>query len=195
MPVAPSRACEVCGLPVTNGGWLCADHKNDVKASDRERWANDPIRHLYQTSQWRRFRPVFLGYNPRCQFLEHGEQCRAAATEIHHFISPRDNPALFVEPTNCAGLCKHHHHKAQGEPDTSRYVPTVWRLPGICGPQQEEPAIVALEEPLLVKPEGTGFIVSGLTHKEKAQVAEKESETVKPTMSAAELIARIKASQ
>jgi hypothetical protein len=56
-------------------------------------------------------------------------QCRDAATDVHHLISPRIRRDLFTTPANVVCLCKRHHHKVAGEPDGKRdpekYVATL----------------------------------------------------------------------
>jgi hypothetical protein len=140
MPMQPSRACLVCAKATESGKSYCPDHINVAADNKKERdqlydnsRADDPIRKLYNTAAWKRFRQMILSRNPRCQRLLENwangggalEQCHEEATEVHHFISPRERVQLFMESSNVAGVCRQCHHKHQGEPNKNLYVPTV----------------------------------------------------------------------
>jgi 5-methylcytosine-specific restriction enzyme A len=77
--------------------------------TDRFRKKNDPCRKMYNTSAWFRFRWFVLNRNPICQRIVKGVQCRDAATVVHHLLSPRQRPDLFLEPTNVLCLCAGCH--------------------------------------------------------------------------------------
>lgn len=77
--------------------------------NNRFRKTNDPINRLYWLSAWKRFCRMVLNRNPICQRIIKGEQCREAARVIHHLISPRHRPDLFLEPTNVLALCFNCH--------------------------------------------------------------------------------------
>jgi hypothetical protein len=107
---------------------------------------------MYNTTRWRKFRELVLQLNPQCQRLVEDwsasgghypelVQCKNQATDVHHFESPRQRPALFTVMSNVAALCKHCHHKNQGETDKSGYVPTIqWKRPrGYTGTQNPGP--------------------------------------------------------
>jgi hypothetical protein len=138
MPQACAKACLHCQQATTNG-YLCDDCRRKSKEHDEDRRITDPIRALYASVAWRRFRAWILSFNPVCQALvEHPttmqmEQCHAAATEVHHIISPRERRDLMFTASNVICLCTLHHHKGQGEPtkqrDPAKYVPTRCRQP------------------------------------------------------------------
>jgi len=137
MPTAPNKACELCGKEITDGGWLCPEHRT----TDAARTAANATAHLYQTPAWRNFRLSVLRHNPRCQRLENGEQCHEPATVVHHIISPIKNKDLFLVPSNVLCVCAHHHHPLEGEPDVSRYVPSNWRPPSLGNVPDEEDGV------------------------------------------------------
>ena len=101
----------------------------ESKAADRWRSKNDPIRRWYDTARWARFTVYMLDRNPMCQRIFKGEQCRNGATTVHHLLSPRQRPDLFLEPKNVVCLCAHcHPGGTEGTPEWVSgvdYVPTV----------------------------------------------------------------------
>ena len=87
---------------------------DDGKAQERRetnsfRKRNDPINRLYWLASWKRFCRIVFNRNQICQRIIKGEQCREAATVVHHLISPRQRPDLFLDPTNVLALCEHCH--------------------------------------------------------------------------------------
>jgi hypothetical protein len=121
------------------GKRYCEQHASDNSRMQAERFrkTEDDIWKMYNGSRWERFRQAILGQNPICQRLVDGQQCRHVARVVHHVISPRVRPDLFVEPQNVKCVCFFHHSPNEGEPDPSPealakiYTPTVWRFPNI----------------------------------------------------------------
>lgn len=119
MQSAP-KACRepLCGkTAVADGKGFCSDHKskNSCASARAERYKHDEISQRYATTLWMRFRKWILAQNPMCQVIARdGEQCRNAATVVHHIWSPRKRPDLFVEASNVACVCVHHHPPDEG---------------------------------------------------------------------------------
>jgi len=88
---------------------------------------------MYQRAPWPKFRATLLGQNVLCQKLDRGgAQCRNVSTLVHHLISPRVRPDLFVDPGNCVALCAHCHPPDEGTPHWRPgvdFVLTQFRLP------------------------------------------------------------------
>lgn len=85
---------------------------------DKARWANDPVRQLYQTPAYKRWREFLRARNAQCQRIENGVRCLHKSEALHHLISPLDDQSLFLVATNCVMLCNHHHPGGQkGTPD------------------------------------------------------------------------------
>ena len=76
------------------------------RARDAERNANDPIRRLLHSPEWRRVRELVR--------QRHGDACAMAdgacvgRLEVHHLVPVRDGGEPF-DPDNCAVVCRHHH--------------------------------------------------------------------------------------
>lgn len=100
--------------------------------TDRFRKKNDPERKRYQTAAWHRFRFHILNRNPICQKLIHGRQCREPAMVVHHLLSPRQRPDLFLEPHNVLALCANCH--PGGEEGTPLWKPGVDYVASIIAP-------------------------------------------------------------
>lgn len=147
MPTSLPRACLGCGKALQpdllrNG--RCAACAKPLEAAYDKYRKQDPIRQLYLLARfgWRKFANHMLLCNPICQALERHPltfetvQCRAAATDVHHLISPRTRRDLFTTPSNVVCLCKRHHHKSEGEPegkrDPAKYVATLEGFGGGC---------------------------------------------------------------
>ena len=129
-----------CRQPSARGGdGFCERHISSnsfVEATrqfDRERWKNDATYRVYHRAPWPQFRAMLLGQNVLCQKLDRdGAQCRNVSTLVHHLISPRVRPELFVDAANCVALCAHCHPPDEGTPHWRPgvdFVPTQFRLP------------------------------------------------------------------
>jgi hypothetical protein len=81
---------------------------------------------MYDRMPWRRCAASVKSCNPRCQLIVDGEQCHAAATEVHHLISPYTALGLFLDWQNLVALCHDHHKTTPGEDlaNPNRYVTT-----------------------------------------------------------------------
>src|ERR1700677_5238812 len=127
------RPCKKQGCPALVGdeGYCSAHIKNNSRTQaqrvyDHNRDRTDEVRKMYHTKRWQVFRTWMLSRNPYCQFIDAlGIQCRSAAVEVHHLISPREKDDLFCEATNVVCVCKRHHPKSQGHDGKSTYVTTV----------------------------------------------------------------------
>jgi hypothetical protein len=126
------RACRKCGKASVKEGY-CAEHQ---QASARgEKRLLDAVDRMYHRQPWPAFRLVMLGQNPICQRLDKsGVQCREWASIVHHLVSPRKRPDLFVEPSNVACLCANCHPPDEGTEwwrVGKEYVQTEFRLPNL----------------------------------------------------------------
>jgi 5-methylcytosine-specific restriction enzyme A len=97
----------------------CADHEHvntqrEVRNAHRR---DDEVSRMYSTARWRKFCLHVLNRNPLCQRLQAGQPCRNAATLVHHLISPRVRPDLFLAPENVVALCAQCHPPSEGTPD------------------------------------------------------------------------------
>jgi len=119
----------------------CEAHetKNSASAARKEydkRRKEDPVARLYAMAAWQRFRQFFFNRNPICQRIgADGKQCREVATLIHHLLSPRKRPDLFLDPKNVVALCAHCHPPDEGTPDWVAgrdYVPSVIEPPTVA---------------------------------------------------------------
>lgn len=137
----PLRFCKQHGCPNKTREGYCPAHKQDnaAKDNDRQRKQN-PVNRMYDAARWRGpdgFRQWLLKQNVICQRLTAGVQCTDISTVIHHLVSPRVNPDLFLSPGNCVCLCSTHHPGGEaGTPDWKvgrDFVPTVFRLPNLGG--------------------------------------------------------------
>jgi hypothetical protein len=134
VPYAPAKACARpgCGKAHTQKGAYCEDCSPSVPDSARD----SNIKSMYDRAVWRkRFSPMMLRLNPICQRLVFDrvrgttEQCHNPAKVVHHIISPRTDPTLFLQPRNVACLCDSCHPSGSaGTPDWEagrEYVETV----------------------------------------------------------------------
>jgi hypothetical protein len=76
----------------------------------------------YRTPAWTWLSKVMRALNPVCQRLHldgYGklEQCRNPSGLVHHIISPKQDPSLFLVPSNLICLCEHDHDDSEGTPD------------------------------------------------------------------------------
>lgn len=105
-----------------------ADATAHASAYDKYR-ADDPIRRLYASADWIRFRKTYFVYNPICQHLRNGVQCREKASIVHHLVSPKDDRNRFLDPSNVVATCAEHHAGGQrGETQGQSYTPSRWLL-------------------------------------------------------------------
>jgi 5-methylcytosine-specific restriction enzyme A len=58
------------------------------------------------TSEWERERAAWLEEHPWCA------ECGAPATEVHHSLPHRGNPAIFWNRSKWVSLCRAHHSAA-----------------------------------------------------------------------------------
>jgi hypothetical protein len=113
-----------CGKLVDRG--RCPAH---TKAHNTQRYAErnqDEVSKWYRTKRWVEFRAWFLRHHPVCQRVIDGERCYSFATLIHHRISPRSRPDLFLDEDNCRALCSEHHHGNDGDRGDEVYAVDNW---------------------------------------------------------------------
>lgn len=121
------KSCPACGKPSVHGSRFCAAHQNDPTVSRHAGRVRDAIDRLYHTVRWFKTRHLMLSNNPVCQRLHNGVQCRNGATLVHHLLSPRQRPDLFVVPDNLVALCVNCHPSDEGTPHWREgvdFVPT-----------------------------------------------------------------------
>jgi hypothetical protein len=122
-----------CLQKVEAGSHWCAQHQQaDQRVNNRVR---DDVDKRYGREPWPSFRLSMLNFNPICQrILKDGEQCHEPARIVHHLMSPRVRPDLFVDPKNVACLCAGCHPPDEGTPwwtEGKEYVATQFRLPSL----------------------------------------------------------------
>ena len=61
-----------------------------------------------------------------CQRVINGERCHDFATVVHHVLSPRDRPDLFIDESNCRAVCVPHHPTGQGAGPDEVYAVDNW---------------------------------------------------------------------
>ncbi|HXZ14067.1 MAG TPA: hypothetical protein VEG64_16900 [Candidatus Sulfotelmatobacter sp.] len=99
-------------------------------------YSDDP---RYTRGAWPKLSRVMRGHNPVCQKILNvgmykNEQCHNASTLVHHLVSPKERPDLFLVPSNLVCLCENCHPPTEGTPDWvagKDYVATVlpkWRV-------------------------------------------------------------------
>jgi 5-methylcytosine-specific restriction endonuclease McrA len=77
----------------------------------------------YTVGAWPKLSNVMRRLNPVCQRIPNaglykaGEQCHSPSSLVHHLISPRQRPELFLVPSNLVCLCEQCHPDAEGTPD------------------------------------------------------------------------------
>lgn len=106
------RNCRMSGCPMLtrDRAGYCEKHiahaGDSVRKRNKMRRENDPIwREMYETARWKHFRRWLINQNPICQRLIGGVQCTNPSYLVHHCLSPRIRPDLFVEARNCVCLC------------------------------------------------------------------------------------------
>ena len=102
------------------------------KENDRFRKKEDPINALYRNGNWPKCAGLHKNRNPICQRIRNGRQCTNPAWLVHHLISPRQRPDLFLDFKNLVSLCEHCHPTSEGTPEWLPgfdYVASVIELP------------------------------------------------------------------
>jgi hypothetical protein len=128
MPTKPPRACKT----PTCSGHAIAHDLCPVCLADRPAAfvAKTNFREnmpLYNSKEWKTFRPLLISRNPVCQRINAGEQCRQPSTIAHHLIDPRIRPDLKLSASNVVAVCKNCHPGGQaGDNDKNSYVATKW---------------------------------------------------------------------
>lgn len=112
---------------------------------------DDSVRALYKSARWLKFRETVKACNGQCQRILNGEQCHNPAKIIHHVISPKVSPSLFLDWRNTVAVCSEHHPDSSGEPlntvEPNRYAITH----GILGATYDVNEFIAkLRDPLTV---------------------------------------------
>ena len=125
MPQRFQRTCRYAGCRALTreASGYCEDHVGHAgdaeRARNRMRKHFDPIwNDLYASARWTHFRKVMLRQNPICQRLRGTERCSNVAHLVHHILSPRTRPDLFIDPNNCVCLCGSAcHPNTEGTPE------------------------------------------------------------------------------
>ena len=76
---------------------------------DARRRAEDEIRALYQTQQWRNLRPLILDRDPYCKRCE-TNGIVTPSTTVNHIKRSREHPELFFDEDNLEGVCAPCHN-------------------------------------------------------------------------------------
>ncbi len=100
-----------CPALVPFSGKYCEKHQHLDKAKEAARNA-EPIRRMYRSARWYRFKAMILGRDPLCC------DCQMyPSTDVHHIKKARHFQELFFTEDNVAGLCHECHSKrtARGE--------------------------------------------------------------------------------
>jgi hypothetical protein len=119
-------AAVMCGALLSNGERYCPKHATKNKERVNEGRRNDEVRKLYKRSFWLRFQAWFLRHHPVCQRVIDGIRCLQPAKVVHHVMSPRDRPDLFLDEDNCRAVCLAHHHGGQGAGPDEVYAVDAW---------------------------------------------------------------------
>lgn len=97
-----------CDQLLPAGVGLCDKHRAATWREIDERRGNSNERGY--DAAWRRFRRRFLSEFPLCRDCQQNGVL-TVATEVHHLVKIRDNPARRLDPSNVIGLCKPCHSK------------------------------------------------------------------------------------
>ncbi len=111
---------------------LNSGRSTDSKEQSRFVKKNDHVNRLYELASWGRFKIHVLNRNPICQRIIRGEQCHAPAKVVHHLISPRQRPDLFLDAKNVVCLCPNCH--PGGEAGTPEWKEGVDFVPSVISP-------------------------------------------------------------
>lgn len=135
------KPCQQPGCPnnVLDGKY-CPVHVNinQVKEYDKNRDKQDPVRKLYWSGSYDKFRKFLMAKNPQCQKLELVNgllvQCLEYSTVLHHIRDPKDAPQLFLTASNCVCVCEGGRGKRGHHPGGTAGTPN-WRVakPGDIG--------------------------------------------------------------
>jgi len=128
MGLAAKKPCAgpMCPVLLSSGERYCPKHATKNKQHVNEGRRNDEVRKLYKRSFWIRFQAWFLRKHPVCQRVIDGIRCLQPATVVHHMLSPRDRPDLFIDEDNCRAVCASHHHGGQGAGPDEVYAVDDW---------------------------------------------------------------------
>jgi len=110
-----------CSKPSVQGSAYCEAHAKEPPKQTRLSRVVDPVRRLYDTARWKRFRLWILSQRPICQRLIKGARCQEPTNTVHHIRSPRNRPDLFTDPKNVLALCANCH--PGGTEDTPDWLP------------------------------------------------------------------------
>jgi len=86
----------------------------ETKQGKRE---HDSVDLEYGRVRWLNFRSFILHRRPLCQKINKGIRCTRPARIVHHLISPRTRPDLFVDEKNVIALCELDHPPTEGTPN------------------------------------------------------------------------------
>jgi 5-methylcytosine-specific restriction protein A len=126
------KAFRTCGKPgcpaLIKQGSHCAKHAEQVEQRSYETKKADEVWMLYQQPRWKKFRLWFWRSNPQCQRVIDGVRCEQIATTIHHRISPRQRPDLFIDADNVKAVCTKHHSNSEGDRGDEVYAESNTKL-------------------------------------------------------------------
>ena len=99
-----------CGRSAVPGKDYCEKHiamqgQKDKRKMFTKRGKSSQYHHLYETSEWRKRRAMFLKKYPRC-FI-----CGAPATIADHIIPHRGDLTLFYDDNNLQPMCQRCHFR------------------------------------------------------------------------------------
>jgi len=107
---------------------MCEKHGAQQTQRQYEAKRSDPVWMMYQTPRWKVFRQWFLRLNPQCQRIIDGMRCEQIADTVHHLLSPRQRPELFLDADNVKAVCREHHHHGEGAGPDEVHVPSNTKL-------------------------------------------------------------------
>jgi len=126
------RAFTTCNKPgcpeLVKGAAYCAKHSEQNKQREYEAKRSDPVWMMYQHTRWKKFREWFWRMNPICQRVIDGKQCTNIGTTIHHRVSPRQRPDLFLDADNVKAVCSEHHNHSEGDRGDEVYAVSETKL-------------------------------------------------------------------
>jgi hypothetical protein len=154
MPNKTQTACLKCGSACDKSPCSKCKPAHQQTLAEKNRARNqDPDNAIYHKMEWINFSRLLRGRNPVCQRIgRDGKQCRYPCQLVHHLLSPRKHPSLFLSPSNCVAICKMCHIDGEGENPSkiNRYVPTLWN-------DEVFPHIDSFGQPYLPSPVATGI--------------------------------------
>jgi hypothetical protein len=126
MPTRAKSPClqHGCGALVDRG--RCPAHTIERTQQTYAERNAEPISKLYRRAAWSNFRTYFFRRHPICQRVIDGVRCLRIATLVHHRLSPKERPDLFLDEENCRALCAEHHHAHDGDVGTEVYATDNW---------------------------------------------------------------------